>query len=570
MTEEVKVKKPRIGVFVCHCGSNIAGVVDVPSVTAYAKTLTNVVHTERNLYTCADDGLRAIKTAIKEHELNRVVVASCTPRTHAPLFQSTCKDAGLNPYLFEFVNIRDQCSWVHMHEPEKATQKAKDLIRMGVARASLLEPQEEIEIDVEPSAMVIGAGVSGITCSLTIANHGFNVYLVERKTEVGGMVRSLNDLYPTNRDPQEFLKPLIERLERHERIKLYTSSIVKSVDGFVGNFDVTISHKDTEVNFKVGTIIVATGAEEFKPIGLYGYGKFDNVITQLELENALREGKLGDLENIVVIQCVGARGEAVSYCSRICCMVAIKNALILQQAYPSATIHILHNDIQVYGDEYEESYKKSREMGIRFIKYSPENCPEVIERNGEIAVKVYHELFGRTLELPSDLVVLSTPLIQHSDAPELSKILKVPLGQDNFFFEAHVKLRPADFATDGMYLCGTANGPKDIPESISQALGAASRALIPLTKGNVRSEAITAVVNTDLCTGCGLCEFVCPCGAAKLTKTREGKRISQVNEVLCKGCGACGAGCPEKAITMRHFTDEQLLAQVIPLAEVKA
>lgn len=554
-----KAGKPRIGVFICHCGTNIAAVVDVPAVTEYAKTLPNVVHAERNLYTCAEDGLRAIKTAIKEHELNRVVVASCTPRTHAPLFQGACKDAGLNPYLFEFVNIRDQCSWCHMHEPEKATQKAKDLVRMGVAKARLLEPQEEIEVEVDPSAMIIGAGVSGITCALAIANHGFNVYLIEKEAEVGGMVRYLNNLYPTNRNPREFLKSLIERLEHNERIKVYTSSTVKSVKGFIGNFDVTILNKGDEVSLKVGTIIVATGAEEFKPTGLYGYGKYDNVMTQLELERDLREGKLRDLENIVMVQCVGARGEAVSYCSRICCMVAIKNAMLLKQAYPSATVHILHNDIQVYGGEYEEFYRKARERGIKFIKYSPENRPKVVEKHGKTVVKVYHELFGRFLELPADLVVLSTPLIQHPDAPELSKILKVPLGQDKFFFEAHVKLRPADFATDGIYLCGTANGPKDIPESISQALGAASRALIPLMRGNASSEAITAVVNESLCSGCGTCVDICPYGAIE----KDERGIARVTDVICKGCGTCGASCPERAITMRHFTSEQVMAQAL-------
>jgi len=555
------VEIPRIGVFICHCGVNIGAVVDVPSVVEYVKTLPNVIHAERNLYTCADDGLTSIKTAIKEHKLNRVVVASCTPRTHAPLFMSACEEAGLNPYLFEFVNIRDQCSWVHMKEPERATEKAKDLVRMGVVKASLLEPLEKVEIGVEPSALVIGAGVSGITASLCIANQGFDVHLIEKENKIGGFLRKLDMLSPTNVSAEEVLNSLTKKVEEHPRIKVHTSAFVESIHGYIGNYDVSIKQKSGIDEFKVGTIIVATGAEVYEPNGLYGYGKYKNVITQLELEDLLKNNKTGNLKEVVMIQCVGSRGEVVSYCSRICCSVAIKNAIILKEMYPDANIIILHNDIQVYGDEREEQYVLARDKGVRFIKYSPSRRPEVFEDNGRLVVKAYNELFGREMKYPTDLVILSTPLVQHEDAVKLSQLLKVPLGQDKFFFEAHVKLRPLDFATDGIYLCGTAQGPKDISESVNQALGASSRALIPLVNKKVSSESIVAIIDKDLCTGCGSCVSVCPYNAISM-KTEDGKLISESNPLLCKGCGVCAVTCPAHAIKMQGFTDNQLIAQV--------
>jgi heterodisulfide reductase subunit A len=553
--------EPRIGVFVCHCGVNIGAVVNVPSVVEYAKTLPNVVYAERNLYTCAEDGLTAIKEAIKEHKLNRVVVASCTPRTHAPLFMSACEEAGLNPYLFEFVNIRDQCSWVHMKEPKKASEKAKTLVRMGVAKASLLEPLEKVEIGVEPSALVIGAGISGITASLCIANQGFDVHLVEKEDKIGGFLRKLDELSPTNISAEEVLDSLTKKVEEHSRIKVYTSASVGSVQGYIGNYDVSVEQKNGIKKLKIGTIIVATGADVYEPHGLYSYGKYKNVITQLQLEELLKNHKIGNLKDVVMIQCVGSRGEDVSYCSRICCSVAIKNAIILKEMCPDANIVILHNDVQVYSDEHEAKYVLARDKGIRFVKYSPSQRPEVLDDEGKLVVKVYNELFGRTMKYLANLVILSTPLIQHEDAVKLSKLLKVPLGQDNFFFEAHVKLRPLDFATDGIYLCGTAHGPKDIPESVSQALGAASRALVPLVNRKVSSESIVSVIDKDICTGCGSCVHVCPYNAISL-KIEDGKVISESNPLLCKGCGVCAVTCPARAIKMQGFTDGQLIAQI--------
>jgi heterodisulfide reductase subunit A len=556
----------RIGVFVCHCGTNIGGTVDVPSEIEYVKGLPGVVYAERNLYTCSDEGVTAIKNAIKEHRLNRVVVAACTPRTHEPLFRSACQEAGLNPYLFDFVNIRDQCSWVHMREPEKATEKAKDLIRMGVARAARLEPLEYINIGVENSTMVIGAGISGMTAALSIANRGFDVYLVEKEAEIGGMLRKINKLYPGNVDARASLEPTVKQIQEHPRIQLFTSSRVKKVDGYVGNFEVTVVQKENgeekRHNFKVGTIIVATGAEVLKPDGLYGYGEYEEVITQMDLEEKLKETNLGEKRDVMMIQCVGSRGQRVAYCSRICCAVAIKNAILLKGKYPDANIHILHNGIQVYGVEYEKLYRKALQSGIRFDKYSHENLPEVVRGDGGLKVKFFSELVRDEREYNADLVVLSTPLVQHPDASDLSQLLKVPLGLDKFFFEAHVKLRPIDFSTDGIFLCGTAHSPKFVPESVTEAYGTASRASTILTKSEVETEGIVSDISQSICKGCGLCAEICEYGALTVNMYGPGEFGAEVNRALCKGCGTCAGACPYQAITMRHFRDEQILAQI--------
>jgi heterodisulfide reductase subunit A len=556
MTEEL-----RIGVFICHCGINIGGVVDVPAVVEYASTLENVLHTEPNLYTCSSEGLESIKSAIKEHELNRVVVASCTPRTHEPLFRATCEEAGLNPYLFEFVNIRDQCSWVHMHEPELATEKAKDLVRMGVAKAARLEPLEELTSDVIPSAVVIGAGISGMTAALSIAKNGFYVHLIEKGSEMGGLLRRLYKLYPTDELAKEFLEQRIKAIEEHERIELHLSSSIKDVEGYVGKFKVILDENGVEKSIDTGVIIVATGAKELEPEGLYEYDR-EKVITQLQLEEKLRRDdlSLNGIENVVMIQCAGARGEVVEYCSKICCMNAIKNAKLIKEANPDINVLIAHNELQAYGEEYELYYRDAKRAGVRFLRFPLEKRPEVRKRDGKLAVDVFHERLQMDIPLEADLVVLSAPLVQNPDAEKLSKMLKVPLGQDRFFFEAHVKLRPVDFATDGIFLCGTAQGPKDIEESISQGYAAASRATIPLAKGYVRSEAIISSVDEDKCVGCGICESLCSYGAIEVLETEEGRR-AKVTGVKCKGCGTCGSSCIKRAIKMQHFTDDQLIAQ---------
>jgi len=554
------VDEPRIGVFVCHCGINIAAYVNVPELVEYAKGLPNVVHAERNLFTCSEEGISAIKRGIKEYNLNRVLVASCTPRTHEPLFRAACEDAGLNKYLFEFVNIRDQCSWVHMREPERATEKAKDLIRMGVAKARLLEPLEEIEVKVAPSALVIGGGVVGMEAALNLARQGFDIHLVEKEPELGGTLRSVYKLFPTNQEATKLIKLFVEQIEKHPKIKTYLSSKVKEVTGFIGNFDVNLDGKGGASKFNVGTIVVATGADKLKPVGQYGYGKMSNVITQLELEERMKKGEpLG--QNVVMVNCVGARIPERTYCSRICCMTAIKNASLIKESNPEARVWILHRDLMTYGVDFEKYQRRAMEMGVRFIRYSLESPPEVVGDGKVERIKVYHELWGKDIELPCDMLVLTTPLIAGEDNQDISKMLKVSLDEFGFFLEAHLKLRPVEFAMDGIYICGSARWPTDVAEGISQAFAAASKAAGPLRLGYVKPEAINAWIDEDKCSGCGICELLCPFQAIEL-QPRDDRRVSHVSEVVCKGCGTCSAACPSGAIIMHHFTNEQILAQI--------
>ena len=551
----------RIGVFVCHCGTNIGGFLDVPEVAEYARELPGVVLSQENLYTCSDAGLTEIKEGIRQHHLNRVVVASCTPRTHETLFRTACRQAGLNQFLFEFVNIRDQCSWVHMHERERATQKAKDLVRMGVAKATLLEPQEEIEVKVCPSALVIGGGISGMTVALSLAHRGFRVRLVEKEAQLGGMLKNLYKLYPTHQAASEIIGDKIEALKRNKNIEIFTSSEVQQVRGYIGNYEVVVKKDDREISFETGVVIVAVGAQVFQPKGRFGYdGK--KVITLLELDKMLKEREFS-ARNIVMIQCVGAREKERPYCSRICCTTAVKSAILIKELDPEAKVFILYRDIQTYGAGYEDYYRKAREEGVIFIRYSLDNPPVI----GSSDLRIYDELLGEEIKIAYDLVVLSTPLISGKDVEGLSRALKVPIDQDGFFLEAHVKLRPLDFATDGIYVCGCARWPAHVGESVSQAYGAASRASIPLSKGYVKVEPIVSQVDEEKCIGCGLCELVCPFKAIRVQTAQDG-RVAQVVPASCKGCGCCAAGCPEKAISMQHFTDEQILAQVKALAQV--
>ncbi len=550
-------KEPRIGVFVCHCGSNIAGHVDVAAVANYARTLPGVVFVQENMYTCSDGGLTEIETAIQDEKLDRVVVAACTPRTHEPLFQDTCREAGLNPYLFEFVNVRDQCSWVHMQEREAATRKAQDLVRMGVAKARLLEPLEEQEVPVEPSALVIGGGMIGMTAALNLANRNFEVKLVEREPELGGMLLYLDKLYPTQDDALPLLQARVAEVQRNPRIEVFTSSRLDEVKGFVGNYEAVI--KDDEgrrFSFTVGAIIVATGASVFKPKGLYGYdGK--RVITQLELEERFKAGKF-DADRVVMIQCVGSRVPERPYCSRICCTTAIKNALEIKAHRPEAEVYILYRDTETQGTRYEAYYTRAREAGIQFIRYSLQHPPAVSKKR----VVVYDELLGAKLGMPYDLAVLSTPLVAHEGAHEVAQMLKVPLDEHGFFLEAHVKLRPLDFATDGIYLAGTARWPAHLEETITQAYGAAARAATILSKDRVKSSGVVAQVNEYLCRGCGRCVEICEFGAPSLVEVSPGVEVARVNPVMCKGCGACASVCPTGAMTAMHFTDQQVTAMV--------
>ncbi len=589
------MEEPRIGVFICHCGVNIGGIVKVPEVVEYAKTLPHVIHAEDNLYTCSAEGLSKITEAIKQHDLNRVVVASCTPRTHEPLFRSACQDAGVNQYLFEMANIREQCSWVHMHERERATEKAKDLVKMAAARAVHLEPQEEPEVEIKESALVIGAGVSGMTAALSLADQGFKVHLLEKEAEIGGIVKDLHKVYPTLQDASEIITPMVKAVNEHENISLYTATTLQGIEGYIGNFQVTAKQEEEAIGFDVGTVIVASGAMSFDPpTGLYEYGVSDKVITQLQLEKMLKEGKLEKPERIVMIQCVGARTGGMwtyelpayrsetarllqkimklrtvpeeemgwSYCSKICCTNAIKNALMIKEQHPGTAISILYGDLRTY-KEYEEFYNEAREREIEFIRYIQEMPPRITETpEKRLEVSVYDTLAGEEIGFQCDWVVLSTPLIPCRDGIFLGKQLKIPLDPDGFLMEAHPKLRPIDTQTEGIFLAGTASGPKDIPEAITTAKAAAARAGALMFNKKMKAEAITSTVNPDLCRGCGRCEEVCEYGAITLEEGAPNVLSAKTNEVLCKGCGVCSVTCPTSAITMKHYTKEQIHTMV--------
>ena len=548
MSEEEEVK---VGVFICHCGTNIGGILDIPKVTEYAKTLPNVTYAADNLYTCSEAGLLEIRDKIKKFDLNRVIVASCTPRTHEPLFRSTCQEAGINPYLFEMVNIRDQDSWVHMKEPEKGTEKAKDLIRMGVSKAVLLEPLDKIKVKVTPSALIIGGGIAGMHAALDLANQGFETTLIEKESDLGGNLNSVHKVFPTHDDASKILE-IKELVKNHQKITVLTSAIPIKVDGFIGNFEITVKQGEKTLNFNVGAIIVATGAKVLIPEGLFSYdGK--KVITQLELEQLLKSNKV-NAKNIVMIQCAGARNDERPYCSNICCMTALKNAMLIKEHNPDANIIILYRDIQAYGTVYQNYYRKARENGIIFIRYLPEKQPIVKKDH----VEIFTESLNDTINVPYNLVVLSTPLIAHDDSTDLAKMLKVPQQENKFFLEAHVKLRPSDFATDGIFVCGSAHWPADIRESISQANAAASRASMIISKDMIEVEGSTAEVDTEMCIGCGVCIKLCPYNA--ISKNEE--KLATVNKVLCKGCGICGASCLVNAITIHHFTNEQIISEI--------
>jgi heterodisulfide reductase subunit A len=554
---DVSQEEPRIGVFICHCGINIGGIVNVPEVVEYARKLPNVVYAEDNLYTCSDDTQKRIKEKIKEYGLNRVVVASCTPRTHEPLFRETVQEAGLNPYLFEMANIRDQCSWVHMHKPKEATEKAKDLVRSVVAKARLLKPLKKPVINVTPVALVIGGGVSGMTAALELAKQGFEVHLVEREKELGGHLRKIYYLLE-GEDPQEQLNKLVKEVLGNKKVHVHLGAEVVEVSGFVGNFKSKILEGGKQKQIEHGVVIVATGAVEYKPTE-YLYGKDPRVMTQHELEEKIAKGEF-KAKTVVMIQCVGARTEERPNCARICCGQAIKNALKIKEISPQTDIYVLYKDVRSYGFK-EDYYRKAAEKGVIFINYDDERKPKVTNEGGKLLVRFHEPVIKEEIEIQPDLVILSAATVPNPDNKRIAEMLKVPLTKDGFFLEAHMKLRPVDFQTDGVFLCGMAHLPKYIDESIAQACAAAARAATILSKKTLETEGIIANVDEDLCSGCRICEYLCPYGAIEM-KEKDGKTVAHVIEALCKGCGVCGTACPTKAITLGHFTTEEILAQV--------
>jgi heterodisulfide reductase subunit A len=554
---DVSNEEPRIGVFVCHCGINIGGIVNVPEVVEYAKTLPNVVCAEHNLYTCSQDTQKTICEKIKDKGLNRVVVASCTPRTHEPLFRETVREAGLNIYLFEMANIRDQCSWVHMHEPREATEKAKDLVRAAVAKARLLNTLPKPMINVTPVGLIIGGGLAGMTAAIELARQGFEVHLVEKAKELGGYLRNIHYILGSE-DPQEKLKAIIKEASENEKIHVHLNTEVSDIKGYIGNFKTTLNENGEKKEIDHGIIIVATGAVEYKPKE-YFYGKDERVLTQHELEEKLANGHF-KAKTVVMVQCVGSRNEERPNCSRICCAQAVKNALKIKELSPETDVYVLYKDVRTYGFK-EDYYRDAASKGVLFICYGDETKPEVSQENGHLQVSFFEPVFKEWIQIEPDLLVLSVATIPNPDNKHIAEMLKVPLTHEGFFLEAHMKLRPVDFATDGVFLCGMAHSPKFIDESIAQACASAARAATVLSKKALEMEGSIANVNDDLCGGCRICEALCEYGAIEM-KENSGKLRSHVIEALCKGCGVCGSACPTGAINMGHFTDKQILAQV--------
>ena len=558
--KDVLGEEPKIGVFVCHCGINIGGVVGVGDVVEYAKTLPGVAYAEENLYTCSQDTQEKIKKTITENGLNRVVVASCTPRTHEPLFRATLQEAGLNPYLFEMANIRDQCSWVHMHDHEAATAKSKDLVRMAIAKARLLEPLEKPVIKTTPTALVIGGGLSGMTSALEIADQGYQVHLVEKEPELGGNLRRIKYV-AGGEDPQAELETVTARVRSHQKIKVHLDTTLAEVDGYIGNFESTLLGLEGETRVKHGVAIIATGGSEYKPTE-YLYGN-EGVMTQFELEEKLLGGYTPD--TVVMIQCVGSRCDERLYCSRVCCTGAVNNALKIKEVNPGADVYVLYKDMRTYGFK-EDIYREAADRGVMFIRYTDGEKP-VVEMDGGLKVSVTDPVLMERIVMRPDAVVLSAAVLPGADNEKLAGMFKVPLSKDGFFLEAHMKLRPVDFATDGVFLAGLAHGPKTLDECIGQASGAAARALTILSQPTIEVEGAIARVDEERCSGCRVCEHVCEFNAIEMVEDEEGRVRSHVVPEVCKGCGVCVATCPSGAMVAGHFTDTEILSQVVAALE---
>jgi heterodisulfide reductase subunit A len=562
---DVSQEEPKIGVFVCHCGANIGRVVDVPSTVEYCKTLPNVVYAQEQLFSCASNCAKEITDTINEKGLNRVVVAACSPRTLEPLFRDTLREAGINQYYYEMANIREHDSWVHSKEKEEATDKAKDIIRMSVARACQLEPLQEFELPVNKAALVVGGGIAGMTSALSIANQGHEVHLVEKEAELGGIARRIHTTLE-GVDVQAYVHDLIKKIYQHRLIHVYHEATITDATGYIGNFVTTVKSDKGVTEIKHGATVIAIGADVYTPTE-YLYGEDDRVMTHLELEELIAKGdeKVINAQSLVMIQCIGCRNEERDYCSRICCSESVKNALKLKELNPQMDIYILFRDVRTYGFN-EDYYREASGKNVKFIRYEPDDKPQVEPGESEdgrpvLKVTATDYIIGQKLEIDADIISLAAAVIPSKETNDIAGLFKVTLSLDGFFKEAHVKLRPVEFATDGVYLCGLAHYPKFIQETINQAYGAAGRALTLLSHDIVVASGSVCEVDEKRCMGCGACVEVCSYGALELRETKQGKK-AEVNPVLCKGDGLCNACCPTGAISLKHFTDEELLSQI--------
>ena len=563
--EDLSHQEPRVGVFVCHCGANIGRIVNVPDTVEYCKTLPHVVHAQEQLFSCATNSAKEITDMIKEKGLNRVVVAACSPRTLEQLFRDTLREAGINQYYFEMANIREHDSWVHSKEKEEATEKAKDIIRMSVARACHLESLQEFELPVNKVALVVGGGIAGMNCALSIANQGHEVYLIEKEQDLGGMARKIHTTLE-GLDVQAYLADLIAKIYKHPLIHVYTDATIEEATGYVGNFTTTVKSPRGITEIEHGATVIATGADLSTPTE-YLYGEDDRVMTHLELEEQIAKGneKVTGAESIVMIQCVGCRNEDRNYCSRVCCSESIKNALALKEKNPQMDIYILFRDMRTYGFK-EDYYREASGKGVRFIRYEPQAPPEVKAGESDdgrsvLKVTLPDYILGKKLEIDADIIALAAAVIPSATTEEVAGLFKVTLSPDGFFKEAHVKLRPVEFATDGVFLCGMAHYPKLISETINQAYGAAGRVLTLLSNDVVVASGSVCEVNEKKCMGCGACVSVCKYGALEIRETKQGKK-AVINPVLCKGDGLCNALCPTGAIQLKHFNDEEIISVI--------
>ena len=562
--KDVSAEEPRIGVFVCHCGTNIGRVVDVPATVDYALTLPHVVHAQEQLFSCATNSIKEITDTIVEKGLNRVVVAACSPRTLEPLFRDTLREAGINQYFYDMANIREHCSWCHSKEKEAATEKARDITRMSVARSAALEPLQEFDLPVNKAALVVGGGVAGMTCALSIAEQGHEVYLLEKEAELGGTARRIHTTLD-GQDVQAFLRDLMHRVYRNPLIHVYTDAVITEATGYVGNFVTRITSERGPAAIEHGAAVIAVGAAEYRP-GEYLYGQDDRVMTHLDLGERIagRDDRVVDAKSVVMIQCVGCRNEDRNYCSRVCCSHSIKNALKLKAINPEMDVTILFRDMRTYGFN-EDYYREASNRDVRFIRWTPDDPPrvEAVKAAGRsvLRVAVTDPILGQELGIDADLLALAAAVVPASGAGAISRFFKVPLGPDGFFQEAHVKLKPVEFAADGVYLCGMAHYPKHIPEAINQAYGAAGRVLTLLSHDIVTVSGAVCEVTEKKCIGCGACLSVCTYGAIEFRETRQARKAI-VNPVICKGDGLCNAVCPTGAIVLKHFTDREILSQI--------